>query len=206
MAYRTPYTSKGKPNKNPKKDLTKEQWADLKTFQDSIYSKSKAKYHSRKRATNMTFDKFFKNDTVILTSSANKLNKPVAKMSSGEKRISDILKKNNIAFVYDKPFNGLVNPKTNQKLRFDFYIHSLKLVIEFDGKQHYKFVKDFHQNQDGLKDLKFRDNHKNTFCRNKGLTMLRISYKDYDKIESILSKYIKHELTAPAYMLDELDK
>lgn len=58
-------------------------------------------------------------------------------LSSGEKQVLDILKKNNLNFKKEKTFSDCVNPKTNFKLRFDFYLPDYNCCIEYDGKQHY---------------------------------------------------------------------
>lgn len=60
-------------------------------------------------------------------------------MSKGEQLIYDILIENNLVFEQQKTFNNCINPKTNKKLRFDFYLPDYNCCIEYDGEQHYYF-------------------------------------------------------------------
>ena len=80
-------------------------------------------------------------------------------------------------------------PKTNYKLRFDIFIESLNLCIEFDGPQHFKAVALFGGEEELLK-TKFRDNIKNEYCKINNINLIRISYKDKN-IEEILKERLK---------------
>lgn len=57
--------------------------------------------------------------------------------SKGEEKITQILLKLNIIFYKEYQFIDCINPKTNTKLRFDFYLPDYNCCIEYDGKQHY---------------------------------------------------------------------
>lgn len=58
-------------------------------------------------------------------------------VSKGEEKINFILQELKIKFNTQKTFNDCINPKTNTKLRFDFYLPDYNCCIEYDGKQHY---------------------------------------------------------------------
>lgn len=62
---------------------------------------------------------------------------PICGASSGEKEIIDYLNKNNIGFEYQKTYDDLSDV---QKLRYDFYVPSKNLLIEYNGVYHYKVV------------------------------------------------------------------
>ena len=79
-------------------------------------------------------------------------------------------------------------------LFFDFYIPKLNMVIEYDGIQHFEpvFRKGVTKEKSVklFEDSKIRDSIKNDYCKNNNIFLLRISYKDFDKIEEILNQYI----------------
>jgi len=98
------------------------------------------------------------------------------KPSPMEELIANHLAENEIKYIEEVEFNRCVNPKTKQKLRFDFYIPSLNCLIEYDGLK-------YHSNNDQL----YRDSVKNKFAKNNGFILIRI--QGISKIE-ILSKLI----------------
>lgn len=103
------------------------------------------------------------------------------KISKGELKLANILRKYKIEFETQKSFDGC---KFKHSLKFDFYIPKLNLCIEYDGIQHFKPVDIFGQEEYEL--TKERDKIKNEFCKNNSINLLRISYKDFKNIEKIL--------------------
>jgi hypothetical protein len=65
-------------------------------------------------------------------------------------------------------------------------------VIEYDGEQHFRPVKFGGISDDEAKqkfeDLKVCDKLKDDFCKDSGYKMIRIGYKDFPNILSILHK------------------
>lgn len=104
--------------------------------------------------------------------------------SKGERRIRIFLKKIRIAFDEQKKFPGLVNVLC---LRCDFYIDKYKLVIEFDGGQHFFPVERFGGLEEYEKTKK-RDQIKNRYCEEHGLNLLRV--KDGQVIDEEISAII----------------
>jgi len=94
--------------------------------------------------------------------------------SKGEEIIKEILDKKNIKYRREKTFNGC---KHKNKLRFDFYIPSLNICIEYDGIQHYKPIGEF-GGLEAFKLCKLTDNIKNEFCENNKIRLYRIRYDD----------------------------
>ena len=60
------------------------------------------------------------------------------KHSKGEEKIISILSELNIDFEVEKTFNDCINPKTQRKLPFDFYLPNYNTCIEYDGEQHFE--------------------------------------------------------------------
>ena len=66
---------------------------------------------------------------------------PKCNQSHGEREVAKILQNLNIEF---KEQVSLKNPyDEDRKFRLDFWIPSLKAIIEYNGKQHYVAVEQF---------------------------------------------------------------
>jgi very-short-patch-repair endonuclease len=113
----------------------------------------------------------------------------LGKESHGEKRIKSFLVENHVSFESQKKFDGCV---AKRRPPFDFFIPSLNLCIEYDGPQHFRSV-EFFGGEQAFAILQAYDSIKTNFCRERGLTLLRISYKEYDDIEKILSSALKNQ-------------
>ena len=109
---------------------------------------------------------------------------PKCSESKGEKRVAKFLDNRNIDYERQYKFN---NCKSKKELPFDFYIPSLNVAIEYDGRQHYEIVEYF----GGLDDfigIKIRDIIKTIYCKENNIKLIRIAYWDFDNIEKILEK------------------
>lgn len=111
---------------------------------------------------------------------------PRCRESQGEIEIRKWLSKNNIEFKKDKSIEGCVHIN---KLRFDFYLEKLNICIEFDGAHHYKPIMQFGGLVEHEK-VKQRDLVKNKFCLDSGIKLIRIGYKDINRIPDILESEI----------------
>ena len=109
---------------------------------------------------------------------------PHCKKSTGEIRISEYLKKNNINFNDEYIVNNIEGV---QYLRFDFYLSELNTMVEYDGQQHFKPVKKF-GGQEAFDKTQYRDNIKNKYCLDNNINLIRIPYWDYKNIEKILDE------------------
>ena len=107
--------------------------------------------------------------------------------SKGEERIAKWLKDSDIIFDEQKTFSDL---KDKGLLRFDFYIEAINLCIEFDGEQHFKARRD-DPTGERLKILQYHDNMKNEYCKSNNIKLLRITYKQFKKIEKILEAFFQ---------------
>jgi hypothetical protein len=110
---------------------------------------------------------------------------PECTESKAEALIRKYLTSQNVSFLQECEFDGLIG-SGGGSLRFDFAIlqnSNVKLLIEYDGVFHFNNV------YDGSKlDLqKHHDKLKNEYCLRHGIPLIRIHYKDFENIESILS-------------------
>jgi len=106
---------------------------------------------------------------------------PVCNESKGEKAIAHYLDNKNIQYIRQKRFNDC---KNILPLPFDFYIHD-KLLIEYDGKQHYEPI-DFFGGEEGFKYIQQNDKIKNQYCLDNNIKLIRIKYNE--NIKDVLKK------------------
>lgn len=102
--------------------------------------------------------------------------------SAGEKKISGFLRSERVDFKREYYFRGLYNTTKTHLLFFDFYLPDYNLCIEYDGEQHFSENKPQRQREN--------DFLKNTYCTKNNIHLLRISYRDFNNIESLICKKI----------------
>lgn len=106
------------------------------------------------------------------------------KHSKGEQNIIKWLTKNGIDFQPECKFNW------SENRRYDFYLPTYNLVIEYMGIQHYKPVKFF---QTSLQEQQEIDSWKKEQALLHGLQYFIISYIDYENIEDILAQRLSRK-------------
>lgn len=111
-------------------------------------------------------------------------------VSKGETRLKQLLDELNISYKTQKTFEECINPMTNAKLKFDFYLPDLNICIEYNGKQHFDESGTWAE-KEGLDIIQQRDNIKNQFCVAKGIQLVRISYTEYELLDK---KYLYNRL------------
>lgn len=99
--------------------------------------------------------------------------------SKGEEKLTQIFITNQILFVAQKDFPTCINPETNRKLLFDFYLPEYDVLIEYDGEQHF-FTRDNDLFDSAA--TKHRDEYKNQWCKQNNKKLIRIPYTDYEKL------------------------
>lgn len=110
--------------------------------------------------------------------------------SKGEIEIENILKANNIKYIYNKGYFHDLVYKSNRHGRYDFILLNEKdepyRLIEFDGKQHFDeasycfFYKD--NNEITYEECCKKDLIKNEYAKNHNLPLVRIPYTVLHKI------------------------
>ena len=116
------------------------------------------------------------------------------KESSGEKECRRILQK-----IFNKPFNKcrpnfLSNPVTGDRfnLELDCYEHSLKLAVEYNGIQHYKYIPYFHKNKEAFYNQKYRDDMKRRMCRDNKVNLIEVpNTVEINQIEAFIIDKLK---------------
>ena len=108
--------------------------------------------------------------------------KDIQKESLAVREIKQFLEKNNIEYLQEVKFKSCININM---LSFDFYLPDYKLLIEYDGAQHFNVSYGI----DCLQKQQQRDHIKDEWCKKKHKDLLRINYKQ-NHIR-VLKKYLK---------------
>ncbi len=91
-------------------------------------------------------------------------------------------------FVFEKVLNKKF-PKSrtalSNGLELDGYNCDLKLAFEYQGKQHFEYVKHWHKNHTALEQQQDRDKLKRLLCKHKGIRLIVIPYSIGSDKESI---------------------
>lgn len=124
--------------------------------------------------------------------------------SIGEKRIQEWLDFYGVNYEKEYVFSDC---KYRKQLPFDFALFDehkdIKLLIEFDGRQHFESI-DFFGGEDALKENQKRDYIKNEYCNKNKIPLLRIPYTKINDIEDILEEVIVVSISVNLSKLNEL--
>lgn len=114
---------------------------------------------------------------------------PKLHQSRGEKKIAFILDKFNIDYEEQKRFSDLKS-SSGRHLSYDFYILSLNLLIEYQGKQHKVPIEHF-GGVDNFAKQQTRDKLKKDYANSHNIELLEIWYNE--DIEEKLTKTLNLE-------------
>ena len=82
----------------------------------------------------------------------------------------------------------------NRNLELDIYLPELKLAIEVNGVQHYKYTPYFHDNEEDFVKQEERDEFKKKRCEEENIKMISIHYEYNYKNEEKLIKYVRKSI------------
>ena len=169
------------------KFLTTEEWIQkaIKVHGD-MYDYSKVEYKNSKEKVIIGCKKCVKDFKQSIEHHLSGKGCPYCRNSKGELLVTKILIENNIEFEPQKTFDKCKNKRL---LPFDFYIPSLNILIEYDGKQHFKeniknsiYCRDFEGTH-------LRDSIKDKYCIDNNIKLIRIPYTMKEiQIRDLLAK------------------
>jgi very-short-patch-repair endonuclease len=114
------------------------------------------------------------------------------RVSQGERLVQEILERD-CGMRYRHDFVAeFVIEEGGKRLRFDYYLSKERLMIEFDGDQHYSGSR-FHRTRDEWTAAIQRDEVKNEYCRKEKISLLRIP-----------QVYARHPLKLKTLLIDFL--
>jgi len=73
----------------------------------------------------------------------------------------------------------------------DFILDQEKIIIEYNGIQHYEWVKFFQKTYSDYEDQIARDDLLREYCKNNSYLLLEIPYVDFERIDEILDAYLQ---------------
>lgn len=79
----------------------------------------------------------------------------------------------------------------NQLIFVDFYIPNLNIIIEYDGEQHTHWIKYFQPTYQDFVHQVNRDRYLEKYCEENNIRLLRISYKDNNRIPEIIKAFFE---------------
>lgn len=115
---------------------------------------------------------------------------PICNYSKGETEIFLWLNAHGIKFEH----NSFRMEHSNSKCKSlylvpDFYLPDRRIIIEYNGEQHYEDVPHFRRCKDwSLEAQQERDRTLRNECRKRGIRLIEISYEDYENITKILDE------------------
>lgn len=118
---------------------------------------------------------------------------PKCNFSKGEAKILFFLEKNKIGYKHQHWFPDCRSDiGKKQVLKFDFFIPSKNLLIEYNGRQHYNsdsLIRGQHKiSEKEFADIRRRDKIKKTYASLNNIKLLVIKYTKINQIEKILVK------------------
>jgi hypothetical protein len=123
-------------------------------------------------------------------------NCPICRESKGETAFENVLKKYEIVYAREYRIPECKNINT---LPFDFAMFSKEHVLcalgEFNGEQHYRVIdyssRNYAKAERVFKNVQIRDAIKLKYCADHNIPLLIIPYWDMEKVDSILTAYLK---------------
>jgi len=118
--------------------------------------------------------------------------------SKGEKECRRVLQE-----LFNAPFPScrpqyMQNSVTKHKLELDCYNEEMALAVEYNGKQHYEFVKAFHKNHEAFRNQQYRDKMKEQLCVDNGILLITVPYWIE---EGSIHNYLREKLTSYGYRI-----
>lgn len=119
---------------------------------------------------------------------------PNCKSSHGELLVGQVLKELGLTFETQKSFEDLVGTG-NRKLSYDYYVPSLNLFIEYQGKQHYKPIP-LYGGENRLRVQQEHDQRKKIYAEANGCELLEIPYtaKNLMQVRNIINNKLSQSV------------
>lgn len=114
---------------------------------------------------------------------------PYCSQSHGEKFIQNYLDNHSISYITQKKFNNL---KDKRLLSYDFYLPKQKVLIEYQGIQHFEKGGGYMDRQGRLQKQQYHDKLKRDYATNNGYILLEPTYKlnSQEKVNNYLDKHL----------------
>jgi hypothetical protein len=173
--------------------LAKKKHGEQFNYNDVIYVNNRVKV---KIFCNTCLDYFMQSPSLHLTQ--RRIGCPTCKesMSSGERKVNEVLLTTGLKFLPQKSLDGCSHIAP---LKFDFVLYDKNDCVigcvEFNGAQHYRPVCfggiSEERALETLAVVQLRDGIKKEYCEKNNIPLLCIHYNDYKNVKLILSQFIR---------------
>lgn len=103
-------------------------------------------------------------------------NDSMSNVSKGEQRCRAFLEQTfQLPFPKTRP-HFLNNPVTSSDLELDCFNESLRLAVEYQGEQHYKYIPYFHSSKEAFYNQQYRDVLKRDLCKKKNIILIEVPH------------------------------
>ena len=102
-------------------------------------------------------------------------------MSKSEDKIFQIFKKENIDCIREKAYSDL----QGGRLRYDFFLPKLNILIEYDSEIHFYEVPKFHKKYNDFCHAQQNDRLKNSYALAHKINLYRIPFWEFKNIKTI---------------------
>lgn len=122
-------------------------------------------------------------------------------MSKGENKIVDMLNAAGLKFEREKTFSDL----KCGKFRYDFYVYvdGGRAIIEYNGEQHYLFVKKFYKTQNDWRKMQEHDRRKISYALANKIPIYIIPFWEIDKIRTAADLFKNEYLAESRWKNDD---
>lgn len=110
--------------------------------------------------------------------------------SMAEQIIIAALREHEVIVHKEYTFSDCVSPTSGRKLRFDFYIPSHNLILEYHGEQHFRKSPMMH-NGDRFERMQEHDRIKKVYALENGYTFIELTTKDIAQLQAIVTKLVQ---------------
>lgn len=104
--------------------------------------------------------------------------KYLRKDSYGETQIKKILDNLNVKYKQEKLITVPIWGK-DHLIRADFYLPKQNCIIEFNGKQHYEYMPEYHKSEGSFKYQQERDTELEKYCLKNNINLMVFRYEDF---------------------------
>ena len=126
-------------------------------------------------------------------------------MSKGENKIVDLLNQAGIKFQREKSFSDL----KHGLFRYDFYLPNVDggpAIIEFNGEQHYHYIKHFYRTPRDWRKMQEHDRRKISYALANKIKIYIIPFWEIDKIATARQLFQEKYLARTRWKNDEETK
>lgn len=72
-------------------------------------------------------------------------------------------------------------PGCKTSMYLDFFIPLMRIGVEVQGEQHYKFIQYFHKDKIAFMQAKMRDGQKRTWCETNDITLIELPFNETEQ-------------------------